>query len=68
VKEFPKILKELRQEKGLTQAQLGKILGYTSHSIIAQWENGQLMPTVENLIKIAKYFNESVDYLLGLEK
>jgi transcriptional regulator with XRE-family HTH domain len=67
VKEFPKILKELRQEKGLSQTQLGKILGYTSHSIIAQWENGKLMPSVENLIKIAKYFNESVDYLLGLE-
>ena len=64
---FHKILKELREIKGMSQEQLGKALGYKSHSIIAQWESGKIFPAIENLIAIAKYFDVSVDYLVGLE-
>jgi len=51
----------------MSQVQLGKALGYKSHSIIAQWESGKIFPAIENLIAIAKYFDVSVDYLVGLE-
>ncbi len=64
---FHKLLKELRIIKGLTQAQLGKALGYKTHGLIAQWESGRVFPAIENLIAIAKFFNVSVDYLVGLE-
>lgn len=64
---FYKVLKELREVKGMSQVQLGKALGYKSHSIIAQWESGKIFPAIENLIAIAKYFDVSVDYLVGLE-
>jgi transcriptional regulator with XRE-family HTH domain len=65
---FHKVLKELRETKGMSQVQLGKALGYKSHSIIAQWESGKIIPDIANLIVIAKFFDVSIDYLVGLEK
>ena len=63
---FPKILKELRQEKGLTHKQLAEKIGF-SKAIIGFWESGKYQPTAEALIALAFFFNESTDYLLGLE-
>ncbi len=37
-----------------------------SQSSIARWELEKADPTASALITLAKYFNESVDYLLGL--
>lgn len=36
-------------------------------SIIYQWRDGKYMPTVPNLIKLSKYFDRSVDFILGRE-
>jgi putative transcriptional regulator len=52
----------LRKQKGLTQAQLGEIVGLTQ-SMIAYIEAGVKEPSREYKIKIAKYFNVSVEYL-----
>ena len=68
MEKFYKVLKDLRETKGLSQDQLGKALGYKSHSIIAQWESGKIFPSIENLISIAKFFDVTIDYLVGLEK
>jgi len=65
---FHKVLKALREERELSQDQLGKALGYKSHSIIAQWESGRMFPAIENLIAIANFFGVSIDYLVGREK
>lgn len=61
-----KRLKELREEKGLTQTELGKALGFTQ-AAIAKWEAGTRSPNIDNMILLAKYFECSSDYLLGLE-
>jgi len=63
---FPKILKELRDEKNLTQTQLAHLLGYKSETTISQWETGKRTPELENLITIAKFFNVTIDYLVGV--
>jgi transcriptional regulator with XRE-family HTH domain len=63
---FAKVLKELREEKGLTQTQLAEKLGYKGAVTIAKWELGQRTPELENLIAIAKFFNISLDELVGL--
>lgn len=63
---FAERLKDLRNEKGLTQNQLAKELGL-SHTAICRWESGLRMPTAQAIILIAKYFEVSADYLLGLE-
>lgn len=59
-------LKELRIEKNISQMQLSTATGL-SQSAIARWELGKSEPTASALIILSKYFEESADYLLGLE-
>ena len=58
-------IKELRTGKGLSQMQLAKELN-VSQSAIAKWELGKTEPTASAIIALAKYFNETADYILGL--
>jgi transcriptional regulator with XRE-family HTH domain len=60
------VLKDLRIEKGLSQAQLAKRLN-VSQTAIAKWETGKSQPTASLIIAIADFFDVSTDYLLGLE-
>lgn len=46
--------------------QLAIITGI-SQSAIAKWELGKTEPTASAIIMLAKFFDESTDYLLGLE-
>ena len=64
---FGERLKELRESKKLTQEELAKILNL-SQSSIAYYESSKKpkQPSQRTLIKIAKYFNVTLDYLLGL--
>ena len=64
---FGEILKYLRQEKNIGQIQLAKELG-VSKGIISMWENGLREPTMSSLISLAKFFNVSIDFLVGIEK
>ena len=64
--DFGVILKELRKEKKLTQTELAQFLCTTQDSI-SLWELGKSYPDIPTLIKIAKFFDVSSDYLLGLE-
>lgn len=57
-------LKELREEKELTQAELGEKLGI-SRNTIASWESNRRTPELETAKQLADFFNVSVDYLLG---
>ena len=59
-------IKDLRESNYLTQQQLGKAVGY-DQSRVAKWENGSLEPNPDTLVALSKFFNVSVDYLLGLE-
>lgn len=61
---FGNRLKELRKEKGLTQAQLANILK-TSASSIGMYEQNRRIPDTETLQSLSEYFNVSVDYLIG---
>lgn len=59
-----KNLRKLRLENGISQQQLGEIL-LVSQQSINKYENHNVEPDVQGLIKIANYFNVSIDYLLG---
>ena len=59
-------IKELRKEKGLSQAELGKSIG-VSQKAVDYWERGINEPKASYIIKLAKYFNVSADYILGIE-
>ena len=61
---FCERLKELRLEKGLGQVELANALN-VSKGIISLWENGLREPKLSNLITLAKFFEVSLDYLVG---
>lgn len=57
-------LKFLREEKGLFQSDIAKILG-VSVAAVGFYENEKRDMSPETIIKLAEYFNVSTDYLLG---
>ena len=59
-------LKELRSEKNLTQAEVAEAIG-TSQRNIGRWENESNEPTADFILRLANFFECSVDYLLGRE-
>ncbi len=56
-------LKELRKKRGISQLKLAMDLG-TTQNTISRYENGVRNADYAMLIKIADYFNVSIDYLL----
>ena len=65
MKKFAERLKELRNEKDLSQAQLAKATGL-SHTAIVYWETEQRVPNANAIIILAEFFGVTTDYLLGL--
>lgn len=62
---FKDRFRELRIEKGATRQQVADDL-FVSVRLISYWEKGKRECNFDMLIKIAKYFCVSTDYLLGL--
>ncbi len=58
-------LKALREDKDLTQNDIAEVLK-TTRQQISKWENGTQMMGVDKYIALAKYYNVSLDYLLGI--
>lgn len=59
-------LKELRQEKKLTQEELSRDIG-VHYRTLQNWENGESQIKPEKIQQLADYFGVSVGYLLGYE-
>lgn len=60
-------IKNLRIAKGLSQVDLAGKLGVTKQSV-SNWENENIMPSIDMLIKIAGFFSVTTDFLLGLSE
>lgn len=61
---FSITLKELREQKNISQAKLANDLG-VSVGCVGMWESTKQIPPANKLDQIANYFNVTVDYLLG---
>lgn len=58
-------IKRLRRLRGISQVELGNAL-HVSKQCISNWENDNIQPSIDMLVKIAVYFNVTTDYLLDL--
>lgn len=63
---FGRLLKKIREDKGLSQNQLAKLAGLTS-SAISQFESNLRKPSFEAIISLSKVLEVSADYLLGIK-
>jgi len=61
---FGKRVRELRARKFLSKTKFAEELGI-SRQLVAQYENGAIIPNITIFIEIANYFDVSADYLLG---
>lgn len=60
-------IKELRKAFGISQVELAKALN-VSKQCVSNWGNDNVLPSIDMLVKLAKYFNVTTDYLLCLEE
>lgn len=58
-------IRDIREDKELTQKQLSQILNCTQQTY-SRYETGEITIDIYNLIKLANFYNTSTDYLLGL--
>ena len=58
-------LRHIREDRDLSQTDIAEILK-TTRQQVSKWETGTQMMGVDKYILLAKYYNISVDYLLGL--
>lgn len=61
---FGERLRRLRKDRDITQGQLAEVIGVVPSAVGKYERIPQSYPSVEALIKIADYFNVSIDYLL----
>ncbi len=64
--EFGLKLKELRTKEGMTQEQLGELIG-VSKSVVSYYETNDRIPSPLTLIRISKVFHVTTDFLLSLD-
>lgn len=64
--EFKDRLKELREQRGISQLELSQKL-HISNAVISMYEKGVRAPSRETLEALADYFNVDIDYLMGRE-
>lgn len=60
-------IKDLRRQSGMNQVQLAERLGITKSAVNA-WENGTNSPSLSYIIRLARIFGVSTDYLLGVNE
>ena len=57
-------IKNLRVARGLNQVEFAKLMGVTKQCV-SNWENDNVLPSIEMLTRLADYFGVTTDYMLG---
>ena len=60
-------LRELREDRGLTQKEIAAVLG-TTQQVYSRYEKGENEMPIRHVIALCRYYKVSADYLLGLKK
>ena len=62
---FAERIRALRKEKGLSQEEVGSVIGLKKYAVYS-YEKGRACPDMRGLIALADYYATTTDYLLGL--
>lgn len=54
----------LREERGITVRQMQEYFGFTTGNAIYKWQNGQALPSTDNLLVLARLYNTTIDDLI----
>ena len=65
MKKYTERLRELREDRDISQREIAVILNCTQ-TAYGKWENGKRDIKIDDLITLAKYYNVSLDYIAGL--
>lgn len=63
---FGEMIHNLRKSRNLSQVDVAKALG-VSKQTVSNWENDNILPSIDMLIKVSRFFSVSTDYLLELD-
>lgn len=66
MKTYYEIIKELREDRDLSQQKIAEILE-TTQQVYSRYENGVNEMPIRHLITLCKFYNVSADYVLGLK-
>ncbi len=66
MKTYYEIIKELREDRDLSQQRIAEILD-TTQQVYSRYENGVNEMPIRHLITLCKFYNVSADYILGLK-
>ena len=67
MREYARIIRDLREDHDLSQAQIAAILGSTKNQV-GKYERGEQEMPIKHLITLCEYYHVSADYVLGLPK
>lgn len=66
MKQYPEIIRELREDRDLTQADIAKVLG-TTQQVYSRYEKGINEMPVRHIITLCRFYHVSADEILGLK-
>ena len=66
MKHYPDIIRELREDRDLTQSDIAKVLG-TTQQVYSRYEKGLNEMPVRHIITLCKFYQVSADEILGLK-
>lgn len=67
MKEYPEIIRELREDNDYNQSEIAALLG-TTQQVYSRYEKGINEMPIRHLITLCKFYNVSADYILGLKQ
>ncbi len=67
MKTYIDIIRELREDRDLTQTQIAKVLG-TTQQVYSRYEKGENEIPLRHIIALCKFYNISADYILGFKE
>lgn len=66
MKTYIDIIRELREDRDLTQSDIAKILG-TTQQVYSRYEKGENEMPIRHLIRLCQFYKVSADYILNLD-